>query len=177
MWADRPISYADRPHGVRSQGPILLVGIQLMDVPPSPLCPSGGDKQWVGVNDSLRHLLCGLMKYVCVCVGVFAAPARILTFNRTVTTPWMRDIVLPCKAVGDPSPTIKWLKEMWVQYKHKQTVRTSTYQQLHMFSAWTVQQYLDLSLHGYPSLILNACTFQQWNPSTCCDRQPAQRPW
>uniref|UniRef100_A0A671SFN5 Down syndrome cell adhesion molecule b n=1 Tax=Sinocyclocheilus anshuiensis TaxID=1608454 RepID=A0A671SFN5_9TELE len=28
----------------------------------------------------------------------------------TVTTPWMRDIVLPCKAVGDPPPTIKWLK-------------------------------------------------------------------
>lgn len=48
------------------------------------------------------------MKHVCIS----AAPARILTFNRTVTTPWMRDIVLPCKAVGDPSPTIKWLKEM-----------------------------------------------------------------
>ncbi|XP_077360260.1 Down syndrome cell adhesion molecule a isoform X3 [Festucalex cinctus] len=40
------------------------------------------------------------------------APACILTFNRTVTTPWMKDIVLPCKAVGDPSPTIKWLKEI-----------------------------------------------------------------
>jgi Down syndrome cell adhesion protein len=38
------------------------------------------------------------------------APARILTFNGTVTTPWMRDIILPCKAVGDPPPTIKWLK-------------------------------------------------------------------
>uniref|UniRef100_A0A672PFZ3 Cell adhesion molecule DSCAM n=1 Tax=Sinocyclocheilus grahami TaxID=75366 RepID=A0A672PFZ3_SINGR len=38
------------------------------------------------------------------------APARILTFSGTVTTPWMRDIVLPCKAVGDPPPTIKWLK-------------------------------------------------------------------
>uniref|UniRef100_A0A8D0CIV8 Cell adhesion molecule DSCAM n=1 Tax=Scleropages formosus TaxID=113540 RepID=A0A8D0CIV8_SCLFO len=38
------------------------------------------------------------------------APARILTFSGTVTTPWMRDIVLPCKAVGDPLPTIKWLK-------------------------------------------------------------------
>uniref|UniRef100_A0A8C2WX55 Cell adhesion molecule DSCAM n=1 Tax=Cyclopterus lumpus TaxID=8103 RepID=A0A8C2WX55_CYCLU len=38
------------------------------------------------------------------------APARILTFNGTVTTPWMKDIVLPCKAVGDPPPTIKWLK-------------------------------------------------------------------
>lgn len=57
---------------------------------------------------TLLRLLCGLMKHVCV----FTAPARILTFNRTVTTPWMRDIVLPCKAVGDPSPTIKWLKEM-----------------------------------------------------------------
>uniref|UniRef100_A0A8C4S2V6 Cell adhesion molecule DSCAM n=1 Tax=Erpetoichthys calabaricus TaxID=27687 RepID=A0A8C4S2V6_ERPCA len=39
------------------------------------------------------------------------APARILTFSGTVTTPWMRDIVLPCKAVGDPSPTIKWQKD------------------------------------------------------------------
>ncbi|KAF7692719.1 Down syndrome cell adhesion molecule [Silurus meridionalis] len=38
------------------------------------------------------------------------APARILTFSGTVTTPWMRDIVLPCRAVGDPPPTIKWLK-------------------------------------------------------------------
>lgn len=38
------------------------------------------------------------------------APARILTFNGTVTTPWMKDIVLPCKAVGDRPPTIKWLK-------------------------------------------------------------------
>lgn len=42
------------------------------------------------------------------------APARILTFNGTVTTPWMKDIVLPCKAVGDPPPTIKWLKGKWV---------------------------------------------------------------
>uniref|UniRef100_A0A8B9RK40 Down syndrome cell adhesion molecule a n=1 Tax=Astyanax mexicanus TaxID=7994 RepID=A0A8B9RK40_ASTMX len=39
------------------------------------------------------------------------APARILTFSGTVTTPWMRDIVLPCRAVGDPPPTVKWLKE------------------------------------------------------------------
>ncbi|KAM9038181.1 LOW QUALITY PROTEIN: cell adhesion molecule DSCAM [Sarcophilus harrisii] len=39
------------------------------------------------------------------------APARILTFSGTVTTPWMKDIVLPCKAVGDPSPTVKWMKD------------------------------------------------------------------
>uniref|UniRef100_A0A8C7X804 Down syndrome cell adhesion molecule b n=1 Tax=Oryzias sinensis TaxID=183150 RepID=A0A8C7X804_9TELE len=38
------------------------------------------------------------------------APTRILTFNGTVTTPWMKDIVIPCKAVGDPPPTIKWVK-------------------------------------------------------------------
>ncbi|KAM4699564.1 cell adhesion molecule DSCAM isoform 1-T1 [Discoglossus pictus] len=42
---------------------------------------------------------------------VAKAPARILTFSGTVTTPWMKDIVLPCKAVGDPSPTVKWMKE------------------------------------------------------------------
>ncbi|XP_048853649.1 LOW QUALITY PROTEIN: Down syndrome cell adhesion molecule homolog [Brienomyrus brachyistius] len=39
------------------------------------------------------------------------APARILTFSGTVTTPWMRDIILPCRAVGDPSPTVKWVKD------------------------------------------------------------------
>ncbi|KAM9301186.1 cell adhesion molecule DSCAM [Morus bassanus] len=39
------------------------------------------------------------------------APARILTFSGTVTTPWMKDIVLPCKAVGDPAPTVKWMKD------------------------------------------------------------------
>nr|XP_060626281.1 cell adhesion molecule DSCAM isoform X1 [Anolis sagrei ordinatus] len=39
------------------------------------------------------------------------APARILTFSGTVTTPWMKDISLPCKAVGDPVPTVKWMKE------------------------------------------------------------------
>uniref|UniRef100_A0ACB8FHA0 Uncharacterized protein n=1 Tax=Sphaerodactylus townsendi TaxID=933632 RepID=A0ACB8FHA0_9SAUR len=38
-------------------------------------------------------------------------PARILTFSGTVTTPWMKDIILPCKAVGDPAPTVKWMKE------------------------------------------------------------------
>lgn len=48
--------------------------------------------------------------FLCVCVCCHSAPARILTFNGTVTTPWMKDIVLPCKAVGDPPPTIKWLK-------------------------------------------------------------------
>lgn len=45
------------------------------------------------------------------------APARILTFSGTVTTPWMRDIVLPCRAVGDPPPTIKWLKGKWVYFE------------------------------------------------------------
>uniref|UniRef100_A0A672NKP7 Cell adhesion molecule DSCAM n=1 Tax=Sinocyclocheilus grahami TaxID=75366 RepID=A0A672NKP7_SINGR len=39
------------------------------------------------------------------------APAKILTFSGTVTTPWMRDVILPCRAVGDPPPAIKWLKE------------------------------------------------------------------
>uniref|UniRef100_A0A4W4FCD7 Cell adhesion molecule DSCAM n=1 Tax=Electrophorus electricus TaxID=8005 RepID=A0A4W4FCD7_ELEEL len=39
------------------------------------------------------------------------APARILTFSGTVTTPWMKDIVLPCRAVGDPPPMVKWMKE------------------------------------------------------------------
>ncbi len=57
----------------------------------------------------LDHQQSCVFVYVCVFV-LFLAPARILTFNGTVTTPWMKDIVLPCKAVGDPPPTIKWLK-------------------------------------------------------------------
>ncbi|MEQ2219327.1 hypothetical protein XENOCAPTIV_016035 [Xenoophorus captivus] len=35
--------------------------------------------------------------------------ARILTFNGTVTTPWMKDIVLPCKA-GNGSFIIRTVK-------------------------------------------------------------------
>lgn len=48
--------------------------------------------------------------YMMVVFLALSAPARILTFSGTVTTPWMRDIILPCRAVGDPPPTIKWLK-------------------------------------------------------------------
>lgn len=68
------------------------------------------------------YLLLHLLGWWSACV-CFLAPSRILTFNRTVTTPWMRDIVLPCKAVGDPSPTIKWLKEMWVT-QHPSVLQT-----------------------------------------------------
>ncbi|XP_038635043.1 Down syndrome cell adhesion molecule-like protein 1 homolog [Scyliorhinus canicula] len=39
------------------------------------------------------------------------APAKIIAFGGTVTTPWMRDVFLPCRAVGDPGPTIKWTKD------------------------------------------------------------------
>lgn len=68
---------------------------------------------------------------------IFAAPARVLTFNRTVTTPWMRDIVLPCKAVGDPSPAIKWLKELWVT--QALTHSGPCNQHLCVYTAYTIQ--------------------------------------
>ena len=106
----------------------------------------------------LLHLFCWLMWHVCN----FAAPARILTFNRTVTTPWMRDIVLPCKAVGDPSPTIKWLKEMWAQYKFKHTAE--------------VVNTISTAADDKNATLILTCVFQQWNPSTCCDWQPAECP-
>lgn len=31
----------------------------------------------------------------------------------------MRDIVLPCRAVGDPPPTVKWMKERYRDREHK----------------------------------------------------------
>uniref|UniRef100_A0A670KB91 Cell adhesion molecule DSCAM n=1 Tax=Podarcis muralis TaxID=64176 RepID=A0A670KB91_PODMU len=50
------------------------------------------------------------------------APARILTFSGTVTTPWMKDIILPCKAVGDPAPTVKWMKESLVMIDGRRSI-------------------------------------------------------
>ncbi|XP_037543605.1 Down syndrome cell adhesion molecule-like protein 1 homolog [Nematolebias whitei] len=38
-------------------------------------------------------------------------PAKILSFGGTVTTPWMKEVRLPCSSVGEPTPTIKWTKE------------------------------------------------------------------
>uniref|UniRef100_G1P7F3 DS cell adhesion molecule like 1 n=1 Tax=Myotis lucifugus TaxID=59463 RepID=G1P7F3_MYOLU len=39
------------------------------------------------------------------------APAKIISFGGTVTTPWMRDVRLPCSPVGDPAPAVKWTKD------------------------------------------------------------------
>ncbi|KAK0154701.1 Down syndrome cell adhesion molecule-like protein 1 [Merluccius polli] len=39
------------------------------------------------------------------------APAKTLSFGGTVTTPWMKEVRLPCSSVGEPSPTIKWTKD------------------------------------------------------------------
>uniref|UniRef100_A0A8C6NXZ2 DS cell adhesion molecule like 1 n=1 Tax=Nothobranchius furzeri TaxID=105023 RepID=A0A8C6NXZ2_NOTFU len=38
-------------------------------------------------------------------------PAKILSFGGTVTTPWMKEVRLPCSSVGEPAPTIKWTKD------------------------------------------------------------------
>ncbi|XP_013911293.1 PREDICTED: Down syndrome cell adhesion molecule-like protein 1 [Thamnophis sirtalis] len=39
------------------------------------------------------------------------APAKIISFGGTVTTPWMKDVRLPCSSVGDPLPAVKWTKD------------------------------------------------------------------
>ncbi|XP_029107389.1 Down syndrome cell adhesion molecule-like protein 1 homolog isoform X2 [Scleropages formosus] len=39
------------------------------------------------------------------------APAKILSFGGKVTTPWMKEVRLPCSSVGEPTPTIKWTKD------------------------------------------------------------------
>lgn len=41
------------------------------------------------------------------------APAKIISFGGTVTTPWMKDVRLPCNSVGDPVPTVKWTKDRY----------------------------------------------------------------
>ncbi|MEQ2312500.1 Down syndrome cell adhesion molecule-like protein 1 [Ameca splendens] len=38
-------------------------------------------------------------------------PAKILSFGGTITTPWMKEVRLPCSSVGEPAPTIKWTKD------------------------------------------------------------------
>ena len=43
------------------------------------------------------------------------APAKIISFGGTVTTPWMRDVRLPCNSVGDPAPAVKWTKDRCVR--------------------------------------------------------------
>lgn len=43
-----------------------------------------------------------------------SAPAKIISFGGTVTTPWMKDVRLPCNSVGDPAPAVKWTKDRYV---------------------------------------------------------------
>lgn len=42
---------------------------------------------------------------------LLAAPAKIISFGGTVTTPWMKDVRLPCHSVGEPAPAVKWTKD------------------------------------------------------------------
>ncbi|XP_078538397.1 cell adhesion molecule DSCAML1 isoform X4 [Lissotriton helveticus] len=39
------------------------------------------------------------------------APAKIISFGGTVTTPWMKDVRLLCSSVGEPAPAVKWTKD------------------------------------------------------------------
>lgn len=32
-----------------------------------------------------------------------------------MTTPWMKDVRLPCNSVGDPAPAVKWTKDRCVR--------------------------------------------------------------
>lgn len=56
----------------------------------------------VCVNDSIQSLYFVVLSVV---------PAKILSFGGTVTTPWMKEVRLPCSSVGEPAPTIKWTKD------------------------------------------------------------------
>jgi len=47
----------------------------------------------------------------CVLLFIVVAPAKILSFGGTVTTPWMKEVRLPCGSVGEPTPTVKWTKD------------------------------------------------------------------
>ncbi|XP_075908015.1 cell adhesion molecule DSCAM-like isoform X2 [Petromyzon marinus] len=39
------------------------------------------------------------------------APARVLSFGGRVSSPWMRDVQLPCRSVGEPGPSVRWTKD------------------------------------------------------------------
>lgn len=56
---------------------------------------------WVGVG--------------CPHVLLPTAPAKIISFGGTMTTPWMKDVRLPCNSVGDPAPAVKWTKDRYVR--------------------------------------------------------------
>lgn len=54
-----------------------------------------------------------------------AVPAKILSFGGTVTTPWMKEVRLPCSSVGEPAPTIKWTKDRYVYPRQEQQQKES----------------------------------------------------
>lgn len=38
-------------------------------------------------------------------------PARIISFSRSIESPWKENLVLPCRKVGVPSPVTIWRQE------------------------------------------------------------------
>lgn len=48
---------------------------------------------------------------ILIALFLCTVPAKILSFGGTVTTPWMKEVRLPCSSVGEPAPTIKWTKD------------------------------------------------------------------
>ena len=60
-----------------------------------------------------KHMVVPFPVYCCLLLFlvVMVAPAKILSFGGTVTTPWMKEVRLPCSSVGEPTPTVKWTKD------------------------------------------------------------------
>lgn len=69
--------------------------------------PPGGSKQKTAHTDRL----CSPCQRLKCFSSVSTVPAKILSFGGTVTTPWMKEVRLPCSSVGEPAPTIKWTKD------------------------------------------------------------------
>lgn len=60
-------------------------------------------------------------------LSLCAVPAKILSFGGTVTTPWMKEVRLPCSSVGEPAPTIKWTKDRSELITYRLYVRVMTH--------------------------------------------------
>lgn len=83
----------------------------------------------------------------------WTAPAKILSFGGTVTTPWMKEVRLPCSSVGEPTPTIKWTKDRWPSFPC--TVHLSLFFYNRFFTSFSEDTAIPVSLDGQRLILAN----------------------
>lgn len=63
---------------------------------------------WVRVSASTR-MGEGESTQIITVMPVNKAPAKIISFSRELVVSWQQNVLLPCRAVGDPEPEISWI--------------------------------------------------------------------